>query len=454
MFTRIKKVTHNTQKITAIIETCILTLLSVGLGEIVSPSAPFYSIQGFSWLSLAPFLVGLRYGFAYAVNSSLVLIAVMWAGANYYEPWIGQSFSSTALSVLAIAIISGEFRNYWHRKLVKLETSSVYLDTRLSEVSSAFQILKNSHDRLVQRIASRSSLRDSILGVREHILKVKMTDSGITGLGTLILRNFADYISIQQAGLYIIDDDGAFNFKPVAVLGGEFKVDKNDLLLKQVLEARKTVSLKADLVSKEEFSHVLLLAIPLMDVFGQLWGVVLVNRMPFRSFKPDNIQLASILAGHIADIMSMRSDLEPMKDPELQSFIVQVMRLIVDVQSFSMSGMLVALELSHKEYGDNMAALIIGKQRGLDSTWLVHNRSKTPILFVLLPLTDSVGMEGYRLRLLQLMEDNYQIYSLEQAGINIYPYDLSGRKLIEEVMLSYFIDLNISLRHWSLDDRS
>ncbi|MFK5949183.1 MAG: PelD GGDEF domain-containing protein [Methylococcales bacterium] len=438
-----------TKTSTAVTETIVLTVLGIILGFWFTPGTAFFAVPGFSWLIIGPFLSGLRYGFVYSLNSALFLIAFMWSVSEYLALWSTVSFSSTALSILFIATVAGEFHNYWQRQINKLQVASDYLDRRLAEVSNAFNLIKISHDRLVQRTASRSTLRDSILAVRTHIMKAKLTDSDIVSLSGLILRIFADYGSIQQAGLYTLDEDGKFNSSAIAFFGGHFELNVDDVLLKKTLSELKTTSLKPELATKEEYSHLLLLAIPLVDVYGELRALILVNKMPFRAFRQDNIRLAAILGGHIADLISMKSSSDYTGSIDLQYFMLQLKRCMNDVKAFDLPGSIVCLQIDNKKHGSGINALVIGRQRGLDSVWALKNKQGKHCVFLLLPLTDSAGIEGYKVRLQLMIKENYGYKSLEDAGVTLIPRGLADSEFSKDLMLELFHEVEIDEDLWN-----
>jgi len=433
---------------TAATETIVLTLLGIILGSWFTPDAAYFATPGFSWLLIGPFLSGLRYGFIYSLNSALFLIAFMWGVSQYLALWSLASFSSTALSLLFIATVAGEFHNYWQRQINKLQVASDYLNHRLGEVSNAFNLIKISHDRLVQRTASRSTLRDSILAVRTHIMKAKLTDADIASLSGLILRIYADYGSIQQAGLYTLDEKGKFNSSAVAFFGGHFELNTDDVLLKKALSDLKTTSLKPELATKEEYSHLLLLAIPLVDVYGELRALILVNKMPFRAFRQDNIRLSAILGGHIADLISMKSSSDDTGNIDLQYFMLQLKRCMNDVKAFDLPGSIVCLQINNKKHGSGINALIVGRQRGLDSVWTLKNNKGMHCVFLLLPLTDSPGVDGYKIRLQLMIKENYGYSSLESAGVTFFPRSLADNESSKDLMLDLFQHVEIDDKLW------
>ncbi|MCK5728333.1 MAG: hypothetical protein KAH08_03840 [Methylococcales bacterium] len=434
---------RNPKQLMPMVETIILTILGIFLGFLFTPTLNFFTTYGFSWIVIGPFLAGLRYGFAYAINSTLLVIAVMGGLYRYYYPdWDMLAFIPTMLGIFFISITAGEFRNYSERKIKQLQVSFNYTDQRLGEVTNAFNLLKISHERLAQQTASKSTLRDSLLVVREHVMRAKTAGAD---LNALILRVFSDYGSIQQAGVYTLDHSGHFNNTPIASIGGEFKVNPKDLLLQKTLTTLQTTMLKPSLSTEKEYSDLLLLVIPIVDVFGKVWGIVLVNKMPFRAFRADNINLLSVLGGHIADLISMvQFDDYVVKNTDLQYFILQTKRCIDDAKAYSQASSLVGIHITNNKESDEISHSIMSSQRGLDSAWNVKNNIGQQCIFVLLPLTDFNGVEGYKLRLQQMLEQNYGYQNLAAAEVMLYKKNLVHYATLQELMFSLFELMNIN----------
>jgi len=280
-------------------------------------------------------------------------------------------------------------------------------------------------------------------------MKAKLTDSDIVSLSGLILRIFADYGSIQQAGLYTLDENGKFNNTAIAFFGGHFELNVDDVLLKKALSDLKTTSLKPELATKEEYSHLLLLAIPLVDVYGELRALILVNKMPFRAFRQDNIRLSAILGGHIADLISMKSSSDYAGSIDLQYFMLQLKRCMNDVKAFDLPGSIVCLQIDNKRHGSGINALVIGRQRGLDSVWALNNKQGMYCVFLLLPLTDSPGIEGYKVRLQLMLKENYGYNSLEDSGVTFIPRGLADSESSKGLMLEFFHHVGIDEKLWN-----
>lgn len=419
---------------TAIIETIVLSLLGILLGYCFMPDAPYFSGQGFSWLMLGPALSGLRYGFTYAINS-LILIAIIGGIAQINNlPWAQGSPVGLGLSLLFVAVVAGEFRNYWHRRIKKLNAAAVYLNERVSELGHAFNVLKHSHDRLEQIVASQISLRDSILNVRRQILLSHTNPEELSSLGLLILRSLTDLGSLQGASLHAYNaKENTVSPQAVACIGKPVALNTQNPLLLKSLATRKTVSLKLDLIPQHEKD--LLLVIPLIDVHDTLFGVVAVNKMPFRAFREDNIQLLCILAGYIGDLLGPKLQPEHyIEDENLLYFFIQSMRCIQDITNYNLSASLFGVELKNKTYTNRLLTLITHRQRGLDQLVLLENRAGNPVALFILPLTDQRGIEGYLASLRSYFKTEFGVLSLAELGFYHVTQVLSADKSLADAM--------------------
>ncbi|MCK5831718.1 MAG: hypothetical protein KAH20_15595 [Methylococcales bacterium] len=432
----------------AVTETIVITILSLVFGYLLTPDSGTFTAPSYSSLLIGPLLIGLRYGFAYALNSALFLIAGMWVIAQYYSIWKPDVFSSAALGLVIIPVIVGEFRNQWERKITLAQTSLSYVDHRLGEVSNAFNILKISHERLAQRTASQSTLRDNIISVRAHIMKANLTDTKAESLNSLILKLFADYCSIQQAGIFAVNGFGQVSKSALAFYGGQFDVHSNDLVLKKTLKTLETISLKPELATQEKYSKIALLAIPLVDVFGRVWAVVVVNKMPYRAFRPDNIRLFAILGGYIADLLGKRQDSYFCENIDLQAFVLHFKRCINNLKDYSIPSCLAIIQMNNENNAAGISDLILERQRGLDKTWTVKSNGKEYFIFVLLPLAEIKGTFGYKSRLEQIIKENYHYPRLDDAGIKFYKKKLDNKDNVKEIMLDYFNKFDIDQAFW------
>ena len=428
-----------TNPVVAFSESIFLTLLGIALGYWFTPAFPFFAENGLTWLIFGPLLSGLRYGFVYALISVLLVLVVIFLAQNYQLPWAQGSISTLGISLLLIAFVSGEFRNYWHRRIRTLHAAASYMDERLNELSTAFNLIKHSHDSLEQLVVSQESLRNSIISVQKQIMMTHLHEGTLAEVGAVILRQFSDYGNIQEASLFEISGNAEYKPEPVAFIGNQVKIDMSDPLLNEAIKTAKTVSLKQEFITSN--SHSLLLAIPIVDAFGKIWGVVAVNKMPFRDFRTDNIKLISIISGYIGDLLGKRAHSTIDGDKDVQIFMLQVDRCLKDIAHYKLPSAIIILEFKDDQYYSVMSTYILERKRGLDQSLAITYKNGNKLLFLLMPLTSAKDSEGRTQQMEQYFRETFVIDKFSQSGISYLHQELSATDTAAEVMA--FPDKNV-----------
>ncbi len=423
-----------TNPVVAFCESLLLTLLGIALGYGFAPTFPFFTQNGLTWLMLGPLLSGLRYGFVHALLSVLLLLGILLLAQRYQLSWAQGSIPTLGISLLLIAFVTGEFRNYWHRRIKSLHATVHYMDERLNELSTAFNLIKYSHDTLEQLVVSQESLRNSIISVQKQIMMSNLHESSLAEVGTVILKQLSDYGNIQQASLFEISENVEYKPDPIAYIGNQVAIDMSDPLLSEAIKTTKTVSLKQQYITSSSSPSSLLLAIPIMDTFGKIWGVVAVNKMPFRDFRTDNIRLLSILSGYIGDVLGKRFHSISEGDEDVQVFKLQVDRCIHDIAEYKLSTALIILKFKHDQYYPAMSTYILERKRGLDQSLAVTNNKGYKLLFLLLPLTSAKDSERRTNQIELYFKDTFAFNNFSQAGISYLYQELSATDTVADVM--------------------
>jgi hypothetical protein len=154
------------------LETAAICIAAVVLGLVVSPDDPFFTRQGsFPWTLLAPLLIGLRYGFLQAFVAALLLIIANYILVLFFEQAQWQFSTAASLGMLLSAMLTGEFRDIWERRINRLGMSNEYRQARLEEFTRNYHVLKLSHDQLEQESAGQTrSLRSALMEVQQQSL--------------------------------------------------------------------------------------------------------------------------------------------------------------------------------------------------------------------------------------------------------------------------------------------
>lgn len=379
-------------------ETLAVTALFVGLGAWNRPEDPFYLTGSFPWPVLAPLLAGLRYGFFNALVSALLLLGAL--GMFYRQGLLPLAdFPYVwSIGVLAFSLLAGEFRDYWDRRIEKLEASNRYRQVRLEEFTRNFYLLKVSHDRLEQQLAgSSSSLREALRRLYQEIAHAR--GQGLTPeTGELMLQLLIRYGQLQIAAIYAVTN-GTLGDAPVARIGAFRDVRKQDPLLQHALQEKKLVSVQTEYRQKlADLDTDLLLALPLLDSRQTLLGMVVVEAMPFFNFQPRTLRLLAILTGHMADMIQEQRLVTEAGSAEWRQFRFQLARASHDAHQYSLPASLIRLTFTSDQIAETVAERMRRLRRGLDVITELPP-AVGPGLAILLPLTDELGQAAYLQRL-------------------------------------------------------
>ncbi len=137
------------------LETLALTAIVLIASFITHQPDPFRLGSGFPWPILAPLLAGLRYGFVHGFVSALLILAALGISINQQWQATPEFPLGWGIGVVIMAMVTGEFRDMWGRRLHRLEGAYQYRAERLEEFTRNYQLLRLSHDRLEQTVANQ-----------------------------------------------------------------------------------------------------------------------------------------------------------------------------------------------------------------------------------------------------------------------------------------------------------
>jgi hypothetical protein len=429
------------------VETLALTTAVVGLGYWSEPTDPLLAFSGFAWSLFAPLLLSLRYGFFHGLVSALLLLAVMLAlhftGYGDYQTLP----SHYLVGVLAVGMVSGEFRDLWGRRLDGLQRANDYREMRLDEFTRAHHILRISHDRLEQKVAGNDhSLRSVLLAMRQRMAGLEKGQDNLVVMAEAILDLFSNYGPLRQAALYRVEDN-TLSGKAMSMLGEMDEISDSDPLVRLTLQQAELISLRPELLEQggAVTTSPLLAGIPLLDTHGKIHALVLVQQMPFFAFNDRNLNLLAILGGHIADLLANQAQASLHSDVDAQRFAQLCLRSLTDAKRYDIPGYLLGLELKDPAWAQDVSRLLHTQQRGLDVIWALPNARGNTMVLVLLPLTAEDGLRGYLERIRMSLLENIGM-SLEVAGVHVHRHPISrsdnvkrlGQFLQQECALNEF----------------
>jgi polysaccharide biosynthesis protein PelD len=366
-------------------ETFILTAILIAASFITQQEDPFRLNGGFPWLVLAPLLAGLRYGFVYGFVSALLTLAIL--GIAIDQQWqIASGFPLPwATGVVVVAMVAGEFRDMWGRRLHRLEGAYQYRAERLEEFTRSYQLLRLSHDRLEQTVAN------SGFSLREGIMRLQSTLHSIDGLTDASLQKLvefvAEYGAVTQACIVGITADRIDTARVLACIGEWFPIDDSDPVLRTALERGELAAvnlIKEYVVDQNQ----LLAAIPLADSTGEIHAMLLVRSMPFFAFHESNLKLIAVLVAHGVDHLRFGT-----ANPSTERFIASFERVYQDFSRFKLDATLVRLSGPPADVIDVYEKLRFSI-RAIDLVCRAREKDQ-PVIWLLLPLTDTADAQAW-----------------------------------------------------------
>ncbi len=391
-------------------ETLLLTLSVPLIGYFLHKDDPFFLNYPFPWLLFASLLPAIRYGFSHGFASAMILISLITLAWRFELVPISEFPTSYTLGLLVLTMLMGEFTDMWLRKLGKQEVITRAQKKRLDEFTRNYQLLKVSHDRLENRLASgTNSLRDALVSLKLKANNIEDKSNVLTKIASNILAILADYSYVQSANIYPMQSSNEIKTKPVATLGKTVIVDSSNPLIIKAIETGHLVSVNNELKTNDnklQQTNNLLVTVPLSDIEGYIWGVVAIQEMPFVAFHNENLQLIAVLCGHIGDQISHAENRSSFTSSESSTFLHFLERTIFDRKQFKIETILLVLTLPEDStLSGTIKTILLAQMRGLDRAWVRKNTENRSVVFLLMPLTSIIEFEGYKNRMSDLLKE-------------------------------------------------
>ena len=398
------------------LETIIITLAAMLLGYLYSPADPLLVKTDFPWMIFAPLLVSLRYGFLPGLLSASLILA----GLLISNLVLQESLSTSYLvGMLLVTFLAGEFRDTWHKKITALHVANEYRQYRLDDFTRSYRLLKVSHDDLELRIAGSSrSLRSALLLLRRSLQNANTTQKqDLSAIAEDAMQVFSQYGAFTAAGLYSFDREEKLNLSPLVTLGDMPQLVLDDVLLTACLKTRHTVSIRDELLSNGANPSKLQVCVPLIDTESKLVGVLAIAQIPFFSMTDQTLNLLTLLAGYIADMLQSDSKFIKLNNLRSQQFSQHLQRATLNTKKYNLSAAILAFEFN--EDNSELRNLLEQSQRGLDLQIELVNNRENFLLLVLLPLTSDQGFEKYLERINGLVKQEHPDMDLEKFNVSV-----------------------------------
>lgn len=402
---------HNNKM--ALIETFIVSLLSIASWIFIEREGLTNTKDFFFWPMLGPIVISLRYGFAKGLQCFVFVMLAMQL-LNVISDYNINFGLSTIIGTGLITMITGEFTDHWRKSIKTNELNYKYMEQKLQNFTQSYYLLKISHDQLEQRAAGKlMSLRTSIQILQKTALSD--IDNRLESLSDECLHILSDVVGMYEAGIYSVKNN---QIQPLCLssVGKQHSLVEDDPMLLEMLD-KKRIYTPANIHNLEDEELHYQLVIPLVDSSGKLQGVILAEKVKFVSLTNENIALISVVASYMANFMC-ENLYTPVLKPEQFSLFSQYMK---------------QLRWNNKHYGADSALVVfvdnspgkkipikkfIDYRRGADIYWSCYTEDGQPAMVALLPMTTAFEAKQFVDRLLTILRDKYRtdVSDLETFG--------------------------------------
>ncbi len=434
------------REITKWMESIGISILPPLIGYAIDSSDPFFINYQFPWLILAPLLISLQYGFAFGIMTASLLIGMVTTG--FFFGWAEIPFfpKEMIVGLLLVTIISTEFYGLWIRKIKLLENKYHYINARMDKFTLAYHLLKGSHHQLELHVASQAkSLRSFLADLEQQILSLeKNGGEPLAGIGESILKLFSDFASVQIATIYAVtgDEQKKINPEPVACLGHAPPLFPSDPFVRETLRTGQVASIKLEDDNAMSTAGTLAV-IPLIDVYQKIWGLVVVNEMPFFALQESTMDLFAILGGNIGDLIKRRAEAYRYIDDRGKDFQLKLRRVLNEIKLLKTSAMLIGAVINSEEWQSEYLARFQANLRGVDKIWVFRNEQNRKTYLMLMPYTDENGANEFlnRVGLSELMAEkacnnlDSKAFSYHDGDVSICMWNLNNKTSLKQIVL-------------------
>lgn len=403
------------------------------IGHLIFSEDPLGIHSGFPWVIAGPVLFAARYGsiwgFLCGVLASAVFVVMP---TNAYANELA-SLMSLCIGMVVMSVIVGDASLQWRRKSIQSSAENQYLRHRLKQFSTDYHILKVSHGQLEEYLAGqRLSLREAL----QQLKPVLAGNEEGMGAGKELMAIFAQFCSVQVAGLYIMKDEKRVDPKPIAIHGDMDELQSVDPMMRIAIETHELVSVKLDSLTKDDIQPSSLAVVPIVDFNDHLHGLLVIQDMHFMAFQQENLNILSLLGGYVGNLLTRLKGQSHSKTAWFLSELDAALRFSTQ---HGVQSSLLCLQLDDSEASVSVARFLSQNIRGLDSSWLPITRSDNSAVAILLPLLSDEQCDSYVQRVSELVEKTYGFplteILVESGAMHLQPGDT--RKSCMEFIKEY-----------------
>jgi len=386
----IRQFRHGRNNKTRIVELVLFAAVLPLLGRLLFSGDPLGIQSGFPWVIAGPLMFAARYGSTWGfVCSILASVAFFIIPASIYAGSMGAVLA-LCVGTMVMSIVIGDSSTNWRRQSSQKGAENQYLRHRLKQFSTDYHVLKVSHGQLEEYLAGqRLSLREALQQLKPILTS---SEEGMVA-GNELMAIFAQFCSVQVAGIYAMKDETRVEPNPLATHGDMGGLPEIDPLLRMAIETHELVSVKLDSLARDDNQSSVLAVVPLVDINDHLHGVLVIKDMHFMAFQQDNLNILALLGGYVGNLLTRLRGQSHSKTAWFQSELDTALKFSTE---YNVQSSLLCIQLDDSEASVSVARFISQNIRGLDSSWLPKTRTDNSAVAILLPLLTDEQCEWRR----------------------------------------------------------
>lgn len=419
-------------------ETVVISTTAPAVGWLLSPNDPLLIHASFPWLLLPPLFVALRHGFAFGVTSCLSFIFLITLFWRYDLAGIEGFPSILAIGMMMITMLTGEFSDYWQRRLKKEDLENKQRSERMESFTLSYHLLRISYNHLVEQLAGSSvSLRQSVQALHVEMLDLDEHSDALNVKSDRILQLFCLYGSVQTASLHRVTS-GNIETAPLARLGetlvAEDSLPESDIVNEALKKGEMVSVLTADNGSPLYVDGHILAVVPFSDQLLKCQAVMVVYRLPFLEFNDGNLRLIAVMADYIS--LLFRNLEQGSGKNASMNFLNQLQLSLHHFHAYDIQSRLLGVTIHGTLDMNNLLA----QSRNQDEVWLRIKDDGSSVLLWLMPFSDDHSIENFQNRII-LWQEHSDSEKEEKSHIEFQLFPMtstdSAETMMEKVERSY-----------------
>ncbi len=398
------------------LETLVITAIILAGGYFLNRSDPFFIKADFQWVLFAPLLIALRYGIAPGMVS-IAIICLLYLSLFRMGLLNGEFPTIFMLGGILMTMVCGQFSTVWSTRLRRSDQLSRHASERFEQLSRSYFMVRLSHDRLEQNLISRPvTLRDALIDLRS----ILASHGGLLDLetGSALISILVHYCNLESAAIYLMENDGSMQEKPVAECGRGALFKADDLLLRSAIETGNASYQSINRLAVDEKSPYLVAA-PLRTSAGITKGILLVSEMPFLALKRETLQILGVLLAYATDhaeaAYEARSLLTVFPDCPTM-FAAELYKMVRLRRELDVTSALVVVNVMPAARLHDMCLALERQQRGLDHGWR-RDLGWGVQFATLMPFSGPAAVEGYMARLNEMFRKDFGV-KISEGGVS------------------------------------